>query len=398
MEPLSATFDAELLFSTGFNTNANSYSLIELPAEIAAQFLQAESSGDDMVPAPRPELVIRGLETDEAVICTDTSTYAVRSVQTSNSMLLLRPLDDHLNDWDASRPVYSVQDCVSAYTELTPCLPRLDRLAVLLKDSVYRGPEEEARGIKRRNRDGEEGPTQVYTTESLRDTIQASDSQLQAGLEAIRAVELDGVWRLLDPEYQASILRYLLECAAAEEMPLDRLLLSALIEAMEDMDVPACIVRHALEHFSDSSTDGVYEISASRISRFFGEQLLANAEARKTHLHRFKTQWRSVVPDVLAVDLSMLHGLYLLEDEAMGPTGTTIVYFPKDQLPLDAKARFEMLFQVRKKWTRSDVLPYISDLAPSTKQLDAILLKYGRMSKTGGKNDVVVYTSRYATK
>lgn len=110
----------------------------------------------------------------------------------------------------------------------------------------------------------------------------------------------------------------------------------------------------------------------------------------------------------------LFQGLCLLHEE---PNGPVIQYFPKALLPLDAKSRLETLFQVRKKWLYADILPYskyitstvtckcmqsliiivlVSDLAPSTKKLDAILLKYARMSRV---DDQAYYTSRYnATK
>ncbi|KAI8916622.1 sister chromatid cohesion protein Dcc1 [Powellomyces hirtus] len=388
-----ATFEADLIFSDSLNSDANRYTLIELPVEIAAQF--ADSS--DETSGERPGLVIRGLETDEAVICTPSTTYAVRSVQTSNTMLIVRPQEQDDNGADRmvdDTTVYTIEDCVSAYQELTPCQPRLDRLRHILEGTTYRGPVEEARTVFRRIRDNAEA--ELYSTERLLNTVQTSDAELLEGLKAIGALEIEGVWRLLDAAYLEEALKFLLASIIVEDMPMDRLRASECIVVMEEMDTPDAVVRHILEQFSDVRTDvagePTYNLSEKKVGRFFGEQLLANAEHRQTPMHVFLKSWREAVPEALSIDLTMLEGLYLIQDAS---TGAAIQYFPKAQLPLDSKARFETLFQTRKKWTHADILPYISDLAPSTKKLDAILLKYARMSRVGQQ---VVYTSRYAVK
>jgi sister chromatid cohesion protein DCC1 len=58
-------------------------------------------------------------------------------------------------------------------------------------------------------------------------------------------------------------------------------------------------------------------------------------------------------------------------------------------LSYDPKTRFRDLFLIRKKWARTDILPYgtldnsVQELASTTKELDALLLKYARLSRVG---------------
>lgn len=63
-----------------------------------------------------------------------------------------------------------------------------------------------------------------------------------------------GYWRLLDPDYQESTLKYLLVSAVAEDMSFDQLLLSECISVM-DTDTPEEIVKHMLKGFSESCED-----------------------------------------------------------------------------------------------------------------------------------------------
>ncbi|KNC96271.1 uncharacterized protein SPPG_08423 [Spizellomyces punctatus DAOM BR117] len=375
--------EAALIFSPQFHPNINEYTLIELPKEVLDHLPNNENENSG-------SLIIRGLETDNAVVCTKTMTYSISNVQSSNTMLFARPTGDH------SQPTlntgYEIQDSLSSYWELTPCQPRVDRLRTVLEDAPYRGPTEEARTQARRSRENEE--VELHTTKSLQNIIQASDAELLQGLETLGALEIDGFWRLVDPGYQESILKFLLVSAVADDIPFDRLPLSHCVSMMAEADAPDYIVRHTLIRFSESpdvsgDRDPIFKLSEHKIGRFFGKQLLANAETRRTKLSTFLNRWREAVPEPFHIDLPMLQGLFLLEEE---PNGSVIQYYPKDLLPMHEKPRFEALFQVRKRWAHEDIVPYISDLAPTTKQLDAILLKYARMFKVGQQT---MYTSRF---
>lgn len=81
-------------------------------------------------------IVIKGLAEDEAVLCTDSKTFVVRQVNTSNSIVLI--------DSEANEGRHLVQDDLSNTIELLPCLARLGRLEELLKDSTFSGMENEA--------------------------------------------------------------------------------------------------------------------------------------------------------------------------------------------------------------------------------------------------------------
>lgn len=79
--------------------------------------------------------MIKGLPEDEAVLCTDSKTFVVRQVNTSNSIILI---EKEVRDQRSY-----VHDDVSNTIELLPCIARLSRLDELLKDTSYSGPENE---------------------------------------------------------------------------------------------------------------------------------------------------------------------------------------------------------------------------------------------------------------
>lgn len=80
-------------------------------------------------------IVIKGLADDEAVLCTESKTFIVRQVNTSNSLVLTNkdPISDQ----------HIVHDDISSTIELLPCVARLGRIDELLRDSSYSGHENE---------------------------------------------------------------------------------------------------------------------------------------------------------------------------------------------------------------------------------------------------------------
>lgn len=66
------------------------------------------------------------------------------------------------------------------------------------------------------------------------------------------------------------------------------------------------------------------------------------------------------------------------------PPSTTpkIQSYPSAHLPLAPAARFQELFLTRSQWTKEDLEPFIKDLATDGKKLDALLLKFARVSRT----------------
>ncbi|KAI9098047.1 sister chromatid cohesion protein Dcc1 [Phlyctochytrium arcticum] len=371
---------AVLTFPVNFNPSGH-YTLLELPSELAAAF-------DDNGSLVKKDLIIKGTEDESIVVCTQNATYVVSSVQTSNTLLFAKPTGTAQQQNLSTS--YEIQESLACYWELVPCQARLDKLRQLLENALYRGSVQEDIGNQHEKFEG----SQYYTTEELLDIIQASEDELRIGLEELGAVEIDGKWRLLESSYQESILKYLLISAAADELDLDNLSVEQCLASMMDSGYSPELIRHTVKYFATEDDDAIDDSSrrklcASKVGRFIGKQALANAESPKTNLDLFMLDWQSAVPEPFKVDLSMLAGLCLVED---GPTGQSIIYFPKSRLPMDEKGRFEMLFNVRKKWAHEEFVPYISDLAPTTKKLDAILLKYARMFKAGTQ---VFYTSRY---
>jgi sister chromatid cohesion protein DCC1 len=153
-------------------------------------------------------VTIKGLPDDDAVLCTDSSTFSLRQVNTSNS-LVLSTMDDVL-DWE-------VYDDLSSTIELLPCTARVGRLATLLSSTLYTGPENE----------GTSSDATFYTFDQLLSIVQASRTELETALVEMNAFVLDDYHRCIDPAYlhhmldglstNATILGYDIRCLSLQE-------------------------------------------------------------------------------------------------------------------------------------------------------------------------------------
>lgn len=128
---------------------------------------------------------MKGTPADDAVICTPTQTFTLRTITVSNSMLFLRP--------DETTQDLYIQDTCHEILELTPSVPRLARVEKLLRETSWEG----IRGTKRtRDEFGESGERtkgrKRYTRAQLQSVIQSSDAELDAGFRARNVIEVNG--------------------------------------------------------------------------------------------------------------------------------------------------------------------------------------------------------------
>ncbi|KAL2918788.1 Ctf8p and Ctf18p associating protein [Polyrhizophydium stewartii] len=394
-----------------------------------------ESSGLKVLECP-PELIacleagktltLRGGHDDVAVLCTDAATFSVRQVETSNTSLLLAPIDASAvpgtglsSSFEARFPnrrpdsKLAVVASHSSYIELAKIRPVFDTLALMLHECPYEGPDEDERRKRRRRIQSASAapPTHdvvgdasqpkpepdrglaTYTLNDILDAIQASEGEIRAYLESSGAVLIDGCWRVLSPEYSLEVLELVMLSAIETDMDLARLSLADLELALESHNIPNPVLERCLRSFSESfeasESTTFFKLSHIKVCRLYGEQVLRRLPPDGTSLISFLKDWRAAVPEIMDVHLDQLAGVYLLE----GSQATQIIrYFPKSTLPSVPKARFEELFKIRKKWLREDLIPYVSDLTSSDKDLELMIIKNARISKQGTRTFL---TSRF---
>ena len=133
--------------SSSSSSGIATYSLVELPAALAAAAKSALSSSDASS-SILSKLVIKGQPNDDAVLCTDDTTYTMRSVQNSNSLLLCRPqLSGSGSKGEgkgkgkgkkrAAADYLNIESTLHQTLELDLCVPRLEKIGDLLRGQEW---------------------------------------------------------------------------------------------------------------------------------------------------------------------------------------------------------------------------------------------------------------------
>ncbi|KAI8096280.1 sister chromatid cohesion protein Dcc1 [Halteromyces radiatus] len=355
----------DLVYSSNFCKD--SFKLIELGDE---QLIQAFESGT--------KVTIKGLPDDEAVLCTETATYSVRQVNTSNSMILCTPNDNETVQWQ-------VCDDLSNTIELLPCQARTGRLTELLSTSLYTGPD---------NEDGQSG----HTFEYLLSTVQASPAELKRALEERHAfMTEDGCYRCIDNAFLHQMLDGLATSATILGYNVCDMTLEEANQCLDqDFSAVPLPVRMAFLHcFVKDVHASQLCLDEYRVCRFLGSIVLEMEKGREWKMEDFMETWGNLTRLVLEhhqPTLTTLAGLYYTtERQVLQQPQIYITFFPSSDLPTDPAERFTRLFREKQQWSPEDIYPYVDDLARDDKHRDALLLKFTRIQKLGNKT---VYGSR----
>lgn len=308
-------------------------------------------------------MVLRGQQDEDAVLCTQSKTYSIKFVGTSNSVFLVPPYhsesyqcskesDDDIHDQKA---VASVIKLIPGNMELTEVAPRLDKLKVLLSENPYRCDDElEVENIE----DNHVSGTGLYSWNDLVDNIQASDDEIMSGLQALSAIEINGHWRLVDESYVNTILRMLLHNSVLNDWSLNSLNEDEVLSMLESDGFPRMLAQHCLNVFSRKVNNNgqgscVLKLDEKKVCIQFAREILREG---KKKLEIFMDEWRQKLPDSMQPSLDFVEGEILTEKVGVE---TWVRAFSVSSLPSTPAERFSILFKERQKWEWKDLQPYI---------------------------------------
>ncbi|KAL0050702.1 hypothetical protein WJX82_005403 [Trebouxia sp. C0006] len=346
-------------------------------------------------------VVIKGEPSAEAVLCTAQSTYAVKIVETTNSLLLVPPAQspditsshpgtDAQNNADAENtsgnvspaPAFQTQamksgaalnpiaacPATASHLELVQIAPRLQRLDALLQASMY-GEED----VDPENEAAVTSDKMTYSFDEMLSEVQASPAELQQALTDRHAVELDGAWRTVDKSYMESLLETALFLAIQQGWSYTALPQQDLVEGLQANGHDARLVHHFLSVYAQQQSEGIWSLKEPMVCAVFAESLLQSKP--KWQQEEFLDAWLNSIPQGMTPDLSMLRGMAVKED-----TGTQklVKLFNVQQLPCEPAARFKAVFLERAQWSWQDLQPYVEDLQGPGRSAEALLLKYAR--------------------
>ncbi|XP_012568768.2 uncharacterized protein [Cicer arietinum] len=337
-------------------------------------------------------VVLRGQPEEDAVLCTQSKTYGMKFVGTSNSVLLVPPSNqsecDNLQKNDSSdydeKVVTPVIKVVLGNMELIEVSPRLDKLKLLLSENVYRSDETDMENLE----ENQECRTGLYNWNDLINNIQASDEELRFGLQTLSAVEINGYWRLVDESYMDMILGMLLKNKVLNDWSLDALNEDEVVTTLESDGFPIILARHCLHVFGKQVNDCVaqrcvWKLDEKRVCIHFAREILKGG---KRKLESFMDEWRRKTPDEMQPTFDLLEGEVLTERIGIE---TWVRAFSVSSLPSTPAERFSILFRERAKWEWKDLQPFIRNLSVPGLSSEGLLLKYTRKTQPSPHDDPI---------
>eukprot|EP00958_Prasinococcus_capsulatus_P020803 scaffold2752_cov393-Prasinococcus_capsulatus_cf.AAC.42 len=274
---------------------------------------------------------IKGEGDEDLVLCTHDTTYAMKMVNTSNTVLLFPPQgckspgDDKENDGGRGKWGLAAAASVSRTVELQKTVPRTEKLKRLLEDGALENDERDAK-------------KPIYTKEDFQEIIQCSEEELDEALDKCEAFELDGSVRVL---HKARLSEWL------------ELTLLTIVE--KDWVGFHIAIKLLEKEGSDGCT-----------------------------FEEFEALWTSKLPSASRPNLRKLlegHALYWHQG-----LHERVKLFSLGSLPRTPQERFQALFAERELWLLEDIEPYVKDLLAMRQTVASLLMKYARkIQSTGGE-------------
>ncbi|KAH8093963.1 sister chromatid cohesion protein Dcc1 [Cristinia sonorae] len=393
--------------------DAGSFKLMELPPDLCKLIEQSIESNTPT------QWTVKGQSTDDAVLCTSTKTYALRSVVLSNSVLVVTRSEDA--DLMDSSDTVVIRDTLHEVLEPVVSVPKLQVLNGLLRGRVYdeghedvdedvEMEEDDRRGSQSQT-DGRPTRKRKFTYDDARETLQASQVELDRGLRERRVLIIDGTLLLcspatihsavysgelrpIAPSYLTTILELLLNYLVSLSLPHSAAPVSELTTSLEDdHEIKAKVSKQVMAWFGDVD-DGLWVMDVKGVVREIGLGILRAYKDDPIPETDFMSKWKTAVGDTFeqSTSLDLLHGNFISipPSESFSPT-PLLSYFPSSSLPTDPFARFADLFLTRSRWKADDISPFLMDICVDNKERDKLLLKYARAITD---KDGVWYTAR----
>ncbi|KAJ2540269.1 Ctf8p and Ctf18p associating protein, partial [Coemansia sp. RSA 1933] len=414
---ISAAETLRLSVSDGY---PEEYKLLELTPEMLAQLENGSDNGgsknkagDDTTGGGK-SLLIRGRETDIAMLIdTEDRAYKMVTAHTSNNLYLFTLASEEQPPGDSSSPVDIVlRASLNQTFELQKTQPQIRTrvLEVLGWDSrgPFRGAEfEQTAGEDRgdgeqydsdiRMADNSEGQVPKHVSDSLlKSQVQAGDRTLHRVLAEIPAFResRSGNWRIVDPGYCMDLLRLILATQVEKEWSPDALDANEVFRVLQSDTGGELLVYEVVEavlaRFGQKiakSSSPVYAIDSTRVAKYLAEQIFIAEGMRSWPVSEFLSALRATMPPQLHKGIaddnerwgSLSIPTSVVRDLAYATTpidahllyGTDGISYHithlaplfKSTLPSDPRVRVQKLFDVKPRWSRLELQPFLEDLA-----------------------------------
>jgi sister chromatid cohesion protein DCC1 len=266
--------------------------LVELPPAVLSLLSASSPPVLKIKAAPPPANLASSTPAHHAVLCTDSQTFSLRQVHSSNSILLLSP---------TSSGAVSVTSTVSSYLELLPVTPDAKSL-ITGQLPLYSGRETRPQNPGQSKR-------------KLLKDIPASDAECQSAWRECLAFEHAGVCYRPSPDVALQTLKEAFTSAMAEGIKLTSpFTCKRVIEAIDDSETPALLVHAVLQRVSTQYAgerevgEALWVLNNDECVKAAGRMVLEDwSERNKNDMMyiSFLSKWKAAVPDE-CIDLCKL--------------------------------------------------------------------------------------------
>jgi sister chromatid cohesion protein DCC1 len=353
-------------FAEDFSINCNNLSLLSVPEALLKEIACNNAS-------------IKGGIDDDAMLCTQSSTYSVRLAEASNTLLLLppgvAPKRRRVEVDEGGTTVADASMAVAGMIENTFILqlvpPKLQKLSNILSQCRYRGPDNE----------DEQDASKLMNSEQMEMHVQASRKQLEAGLDSIGALQIDGKWRLLHEQYRDEIVQLILGLQVENEWPAACIPEEGCVQNLLEYCPHA--VRHCLKMHSTGSPSAAgtatpknWALDPTKVCRWVAERMMRSGGEHASDPavfseSVFQENWENNTPSDMTPDLEMLRGIALVE-------GGRVRHFSVLDLAPQPAARFGELFAHKARWTMQEIQPYLDNLCGDGMTVKQLLANHTR--------------------
>ena len=349
------------------NTIANDeYRLMELDQEKLNYLLEGNS------------LIIRGNNTENAICCTNNATFSFKVAEISNPLLITTNLTMPDNIEPSQSRLTKSSEVVfmsNTYFILTKERPKLQKLHNLLELNLYSGKAIDANSNAKK-----------YTISDFLDMIQASEEEIYNYLNFIEAYQIDGYWRLLDPNFYNELLDNLLKLIDEKGWTCDHIPVKEIYSELEDLYSLSILSQLVKYYFTRREDDSeIYEISQQKFVHFYADVILR--ATMKMRYSEFQLILRRSIPSCFNYEFQIadIQDICYVEEP-------NIYYLNFLDLPDDIEKRLKFLFEKRPKWNYDELKAFIQDLCSNNvTEINTCLTKYCRPFNVNG---VKYFTSR----
>ncbi len=298
-------------------------------------------------------------ENSDAVLCVADSTFQLRQVHHTNTLLLTKKHDE--NDMFAFTDIKFLLEC----TKISPKLnindiPIYNSINDILTD-------------------------QTPSLSTLKKNSPMSDLEFDQLWASVGGCELNGISCILSQDLLMESLNIIITASSTidckEGELYKNITIDKIISIINDSEFDSNLIQTTLKYFSNTIIEP-FELNSEKITKFYGIQALKKLSSSSLISQKdFITSWKQLIPTTFKTkfEISQLRGYY------SQPLPNKIQYFPISNLSKDPVIRFKRLFKEQSSWELDDIIPYVKDLNTRNIKIESFIIKYARKKQIGKK-------------